>query len=326
MDDILVGYLLNALEADEMRAVEDRLDRDVHLRDRLVVLRKTLEPLALDADAPEPPPRLVVGTLAGIAHEQCRQAALVPPAPRELPAPECAPTRHWFRRADVLVAAVLLVLVFALGVPWLVRLWHESQVRACQRNLVVFWHGLKFHGDLHDGAFPRLEEEGPCSFAGIFVPVLNDNKLLGPEATIVCPAVGKRGPDGRSVRQLTVLWEQESPSEFRAVIRDVGGNYAFPLGYWDGPQLVGLRSTDNETQPLMADAPGSANRLGNSDNHGGRGQNVLFVGGNVRWYTVRSVGPDGDDIYLNRNGEVGAGLCRDDVVLGVGDACPCPCP
>ncbi len=320
MDDMLVGYLLHSLDADEVSEVEDRLGRDGHLRDRLAALRKALEPLALDADVPEPPSRLVLGTLARVAEEHCRRPGLAPPAARELPSPEYAPARLWFRRADVMGAAVLLITVGALGVPWLVRYRHEAQVTACQRNLVVFWTGLKWHADLQgDGAFPRLEEEGPRSFAGIFVPVLNDSKLLGPDATILCPAVGKRGPDGRSVRELTSLWEHDSPPEFRAVIRDVGGNYAFPLGYWSGPHL------DNENQPLMADAPG-ANRLGNSDNHGGRGQNVLFVGGNVRWYTVRNVGPDGDDIYLNKNGEVGAGLCRDDVVLGVGDACPCPCP
>ena len=219
---------------------------------------------------------------------------------------------------------MLLLLVGGVGAPLLVRLWHDSQIKACQRNLMVFWHGLKFHGDLHDGALPRLEEDGPRSFAGIFVPILNDGGCLGRDATVLCPAVGTRGPDGRTVRELTLLWEKDSPAEFRAVMREVGGTYAFPLGYWDGPLLAGLRCDANEGQPLMADAPGTANRLGNSDNHGGRGQNVLFVGGNVRWCTLRTVGPDGDDIYLNKNNEIGAGLCREDVVLGVGDACPCP--
>jgi hypothetical protein len=326
MDDMLLGYLCNALEPDEVREVEARLDRDPRLHDRLTELKKSLAPLALDVDAAEPPPRLVLTTLARVAEDHCCRSTPASPAVRHVPTQEYAPTRPWFRRADVLVAAVLLVIVGGLGVPWVVRLWHESQIVACQRNLTVFWTALERHANMHGGDFPRLDENGPGSFAGIFVPTLNDNKALASEATILCPAVGKRAPDGRSVRELTQLWEQDGATEFRAVIRDVGGNYAFPLGYWDGPRLIGLHSDDGDNTPLMADALGIGNRLGNSDNHGGRGQNVLFVGGNVRWSTMRRIGPEGDDIYVNKNNEVGAGLCREDVVLGVGDASPCPCP
>jgi hypothetical protein len=224
----------------------------------------------------------------------------------------------------VAAAAVLLVLVGGLAFPWLVRQWQEHQVAACANNLHVFWNGLQFHSDIHDGAFPHVEEEGARSFAGIFVPILNDNKMLEHDASVLCPAVGKRRPDGRSVRDLESIWKQSGNNEYRAVIREVGGSYAYPLGYRDGPRLVGLTRDDNDRQPIMADAPGSDGR-GNSPNHGGRGQNVLFIGGQVQWYTTRAVGPDGDDIFLNDNGEVAAGLRPQDVVLGVGDACPFPC-
>ena len=72
----------------------------------------------------------------------------------------------------------------------------------------------------------------------------------------------------------------------------------------------------------MADALGRSDLHANSDNHGRRGQNVLFVGGAVRWCVTRDVGPSCDDIFLNRNNEVAAGLCHEDVVLGAGDASP----
>ena len=42
----------------------------------------------------------------------------------------------------------------------------------------------------------------------------------------------------------------------------------------------------------------------NSPNHGGRGQNVLYVGGNVKWLTaptMPTIGCENDDIYLNRS-------------------------
>jgi hypothetical protein len=316
MDEMLVEYLLNSLDADEQRDIEERVQHEPELRDRLAALRRTLAPLAVDAEAPEPSPRLVLDTLARVAEEHCRQPA---PPPRLVLPSEAAPARRWFRRADLVAAAVVLLLVGALAGPWLVRQWQDYQIRACQRNLAVFWNGLQFHSELHHGAFPQLEAAGSRSFAGIVVPILNDNKLLGHDASILCPAIGKRKPDERSVSDLNSLWEQSSPEQYRAAIRDVGGSYAYPLGYWDGPRLVGLHRDSNDTQPIMADAPGASHVT--SANHGGRGQNVLFVGGQVRWCTSCYVGPDGDDIFVNKNNEVAAGLYHDDVVLGAGDAC-----
>ena len=155
--------------------------------------------------------------------------------------------------------------------------------------------------------------------------MLNDDKLLGHDASVLCPAVGRLVPDKRTVHELKLLYESTSPDEFRAVIREVGGNYAYPLGYWEGENLRGFRRDMDDGQPIMADAPGTTGRNANSDNHGRRGQNVLFVGGQVRWCITRTVGPEGDDIFLNQNNEIGAGLSREDVVLGVGDACPAPC-
>ena len=322
MDELLVGYLLNSLDNDELRRVEDRLLSDPSLRDRLTALKNLLAPLALDAEEPEPPPRLAIATLALIAEEHCRRSILSASPPLAEP----GFPRRSFRRADVFVAALLLIVVGALAFPWLVRQWQEYQIRACQRNLLAFWNGLQRHSQLHEGAFPKLDEDGPCSFAGIVVPILNDNKLLAHDLSVLCPALGRRAPDDRSVEDLRRLWLHDNPDHFRTVIRDVGGSYAYPLGYREENRLIGLNRYDNDGLPLMADAPGSsADPLANSANHGRRGQNVLFVGGNVQWRTTRTVGPDGDDIFLNQNNEVAAGLSRDDVVLGAGDACPFPC-
>jgi hypothetical protein len=44
--------------------------------------------------------------------------------------------------------------------------------------------------------------------------------------------------------------------------------------------------------------------------------NVLFAGGNVRVTTSAFIGPDGDHIFQNVFGNVGAGASRADVVLG----------
>ena len=324
MDDLLVRYLLTILDADEQRALEEQLLHDVTLRDQLESLRKTMAPLSLDADLPEPPSSLVLTTLARVAEEHCRRPRPIP-APRPVPSSDGTVGRRWFRRADVLVAAVLLILVGGLAFPWLVRQWQASQIQSCKRNLNLFWTALEFHSNISQTprAFPQLEKDGPFSYAGIVVPILHDNRLLDPDASILCPALGKRPPDGRTVEELKLLWSQDT-QEFRTVIRDVGGSYAYPLGYQEGQRLIGLYRGENDGQPLMADAPNMRGGYANSENHGRRGQNVLFVGGNVRWCTTRTVGPDGDDIFVNKNNEVAAGLDRYDSVLGVGDARPFP--
>ncbi len=69
--------------------------------------------------------------------------------------------------------------------------------------------------------------------------------------------------------------------------------------------------------PVAADFPtaGAAPGAGPVSPHAGR-MNVLFVGGNVRLTTSPHVGPNGDHIYLNLHGDVGAGVNRTDAVLG----------
>jgi len=101
--------------------------------------------------------------------------------------------------------------------------------------------------------------------------------------------------------------------------------YAYSLGYRDetGVYHCAMEATQTACArvPLMADGPppGVGNSL-NSTNHGGRGQNVLFNDGHVEFCVSRHVG--GDDIYLNRDLKVGAGVDCNDAVLGSSAAHP----
>jgi prepilin-type processing-associated H-X9-DG protein len=67
--------------------------------------------------------------------------------------------------------------------------------------------------------------------------------------------------------------------------------------------------------PILADAPIRSDGTTVPINHR-RGQNVLFADGHVRFYTVSTAGPDGDDIFCNQAGYVAAGLFKKDVALG----------
>jgi hypothetical protein len=318
MDENLVGYLLKALDPDEKRAVEAYLRENPKEWSRLDHLRRILSPLAADRDQPTPPPGLALGALAKIAEYKCRG---ITPAPRPSPWQVDAPSpRRWVRRADLLVAAALLIVVCGLGIPWIMRQWHDYQVRACQNNLRLFWQALNAYGDANQGQFPKVEAQGPRSVAGIFVPLLHDAGFLSPDVTFGCPTDGRRVTQVPGVRELEDLY-QSRPAQFRNVVQGLAGSYAYSLGYNKDNAFYGLTRSSGDQQPILADrAPAGPDR--NSPNHGGGGQNVLYIGGQVRWCTIRTVGYQGDDIFLNKRNEVRAGVNNFDSVLGPSDAFP----
>jgi hypothetical protein len=320
MDEDLVGYVLDALDPDARQEVETRLEEQPQARARLERLRRVLEPLAADAEAGEPPAGLALSALARIAEYRCRRLPDAPPPSafqRVTP-----PSRRMPRRADLLVAAALLILISGLALPGIRRLWHVYNHRAtCADNLRVLWTGLQAYGNSHEGMLPQVEERGPRSVAGIFVPVLHEAGVLRSDARLVCPGDDTQPlPTPHRLGTLEELYRSR-PEAFLRAAHDLAGSYAYSMGYKEGDVLQGLRCDSGDLLPVMADRLPCA-APGNSPNHGGAGQNVLYLGGKVRWCANRSAGIDGDDIYLNRRNEVHAGLAREDTVLGCSDSSP----
>jgi prepilin-type processing-associated H-X9-DG protein len=322
MEENLVGYLLKALDDETHRQVEVCLRESAELRARLQLLDRALTPLSADQEMPDPRPGLVLSTLARVAEYQCRQLPTAPPPPRSQSAP---PGRHWLRRPDVLVAALLLIVLGGIGSSFLVHLWRDYSGRVeCQNNLGLMWTGLRRYCDVHDGNFPRVEEQGPHSVAGIFVPVLCDSGMLNGNVSVTCPAQEHRPPEHRSVRELEDLFVKDA-NAFRLEARKLAGGYAYTLGYRDAAGYHGLRCDTGDSQrlPIIADRLESPTQR-NSANHGGEGQNVLYLDGHVEWRTNRNAGINGDDIFVNTKQQVLAGTSREDTVLGSSDASPSP--
>jgi hypothetical protein len=316
MDENLLGYLLNSLDPETQQRVEAHLRAHPESRHRLEALRRFLEPLEVDRDGEEPPAGLALRTLAFIARDRCQAASSTDRRPGLPPAPkvrgEYAPSAwSWHRRADVLVAAGIVVAFVGLVFSGLGRAWSGYQLYACQNNLRQFHAALTGYSDAHHGDFPQVQAH---NLAGVFVPVLSDSGLLGATLNVDCPAVGQQRPPIRDVSELGA------------------GCYAYSLGYSEGglgpAAHRGLSRDDGDLLPIMSDLPvflgGDRVADGNSLNHGGRGQNVLHIGGHVDFYTRRDVGVDGDDIFVNREGRAAAGAHRLDSVLGAWRATPYP--
>jgi hypothetical protein len=312
MDDLLLGYLLETLDPMARQRVEAELQSNPDARARLARVQAVLAPLAEDAADPAPPAGLVLNTLARVAEHRCAHRVPVRPVSHPL-----APPRFSWGRADVLVAACMLVVLVGLTAPLVSRLWYRHDRYACANNLRKFWAGLSAYADGHDGDYPRVQEDGPLAVAGVFVPMLSEAGLLE-DVSVGCPGRGVRRPAAVRLSDLERL-HAERPDEYNVVVHELAGNYAYSLGYHDDASgLRGLRRDSGDGLPILADR--GSDRATNSENHGGSGQNVLYVGGNVRWTTQPTIGAD--HIYLNHNLRREAGLCRTDTVLGASDARP----
>lgn len=335
MDENLVGYLLNALEPDEQRAVEAYLNSSPEAQRRLETLRRLLAPLEADR-IDEPVPTGLADRTIAVCLRESRPETLpmtsgLPSAPRTRFGQSLGHTVGWFRRGDALVAAGIILVLVGIGIPLLSNAVQRSQQLACQQNLSRLHTSLVAYSDLHGGEFPRVEAKPPHNVAGVYVPILKESGLLTPEINLACPAVHEPKSAGSHTRKDLDTLYRERPEEYRDAVRDLSCCYAYPLGYGvpDGKGGVvhhGLRrGVGNDQQPLLADRPdhvGNEVKAGNSPNHGQRGQNVLHVGGHVDFRTTRTVGVNGDDIYVNRDQKAAAGRDANDTVLGASWACP----
>jgi hypothetical protein len=316
MDEHLVGYLLDALDPDSHRQVEGALRDDSNARRRLEHLRRILQPLEADRACPEVPRDLVARTIGRVAECACRGASdhVRTPEPAPAPAVPAMPAAQLlcdlsarsdraasrppsWRRADLLVAACLSILVGGILTAGIAYLHHQKQVMACADHMRQFHQALATYADTHAGCLPQVQDIEPDNRADCFGPILREAGLLPADLRAACPAARPgSGPVG----------------------------YAYTLGYRgsDG-ELVGLRVDDSSNLagvflPVLADRPSqSGGARGNTPDHR-RGQNVLYLGGHVRFCTNTQAGVEGDDIYVNHEGRVAAGLGRYDTVLGVG--------
>jgi hypothetical protein len=318
MNENLVGYLLDALEADERRDVEDYLRTNPDAAGQVELLQQALAPLAADKDGLEPPSGLWVRTLAGVAEYRCRK---LPPAPSAPVRAAPAPVRTWWRRADILVAAGILFCLALLVPPGLSYVRHRHDVEACRNNLFGFYTVLNNYSDVH-GDFPDIAAaEPPRDVAGMFIPILNEEHPLGSQLSVKCPARGEgQAPLSLSWSDIQAL----SQAEFDQYKRRLAGCYAYSLGFVDDAgQYHALSPTldaaNNAFLPILADrAPDGVNEgdPNNSPNHAGKGQNVLYIDGHCAFQTTRLAGFERDDIYVNRDHRVEASRDLHDGVLG----------
>jgi hypothetical protein len=331
LEENLVGYVLKALEPDEQRQVERALQNDPKLRRQVELIEQSLLPLSADSEHPKPPVDLRYRVLAQVAEDRLAHPSL------RLKAPPIYSDRFgksWWRRADVLVAALLLIIIGPLAAPAISYAKQRYQITQCQNNLRSFHTALMAYTGLHEGRLPRVDKEPPRNMAGVVVPILY-HEGLAQGLHLRCPSTPSADVPLHSLEELDAAYTNSGES-FNHLANQLSGGYAYSMGYQDASgHLHGLRVdnilNDNDLIPVMSDRPAFNQTKGvfaastpNSLNHEGKGQNVLYLGGAVRFVTSPRIGAYGDDIYLNEQNRIAAGLHRLDAVLGASDFKPVP--
>jgi prepilin-type processing-associated H-X9-DG protein len=329
MDEDLVGYLLDALDPEEERHIQTYLREHPEAEARLRRLRQALAPLATDTEDINPPRDLVVRTIARVAEYRCRPLPRAPEAPIIRP---MAPSRSWWRRADVGVAAAILLCAALLVFPAVNTLRMRHNRLVCADNLRTIGQALRQYTDRTDAQrFPDVNrafgnppgDPNPHDrvAAGLFVPMLVDAGDLTPTQVVSLRCPGTAQSSGFVFHSLSEL-RQMTSAEFQEHASELAP-FAYTLGFLDQGRVRGLTRADG-ILPIASDSPqlGADGELlpGNSANHGGQGQNVLFTDGHVQWSVTRIL--NNDDFFINQANQLEAGLHAQDYVLGPSAAQP----
>jgi hypothetical protein len=314
VEENLLGHLLKANDPATTREVERRLASDPVAVHDLATLRAVLAPLEAAREEYEPPADLWNRTLARVAEhivategptaraddsltdEAIRRAAavadpIVPARPIAASAGGSDAGAPPARRRNVVAALGLSLAVVALVLPFAIHLRIQQRQVACQNTMREFYQAAANYSENHNGEFPKVADGKPAATAA---EALKLSGYLSEQTRFTCPAAPP---------------EESAPVAL--------ANYAYSLGFRDeSGHLQGLdRRPGSDVMPILADAPMRTGGHVLPVNHR-HGQNVLFAGGNVRFCTTPTVGVDGDNIFTNVRGEVGAGLHRLDSVLG----------
>jgi prepilin-type processing-associated H-X9-DG protein len=311
MQPDLLGYVLNALDAPARAEVDAYLQGHPEAQAQLTALRQALEPLSWDATG-APPPRLAERTLQRVAAFQPHS----PSGVRRLPG----------RRFLEVAAALFIVATAAgVGITWLGGIRGQrpgaeanpSALVLCKENLHKVFVALGTYADAHNRQFPDVAAaaKAPRNGGNLVFSILYDGNLLPADVKLACPGTAASSPNPISLGDVQAL----SDKAYQGWAQSMQNGYAYSVGYQQDGKFVAPRLEEgkpNTQLPLLADnSPLDPLQPGQSQNHGGCGQNVLYCDGHVAFCPTRFVGYNQDDIYLNRANKIAAGVDWSDTVL-----------
>jgi len=300
-----LDYAFGQLEGTSRELADAEVAGDPQLAEALDRLTRAVHQLLDDGLTIEVPPHLASRTRTFVAEHGRRRSIL-----------EFVPMTVPFRWADVAVAASIFLAGLLTLIPAMQRSKEQMAQAGCGFNLQQLGVGLAQYAGLHH-QYPYAPPDQPNAVAGTFAVTLQDSGMLQDVKTLDCPCNGSCDkvsplPHLPSLKTL----QSKEPESYR---RMLSGDYAYHVGYRNGSGRPGpVAASLSMNVPLLADQPnhdGGQILDGNSPNHGGRGQNVLFSDGHISWFSTRQVSPLDADLFLNEDQHPAAGVSIEDAAL-----------
>jgi hypothetical protein len=334
MRDELVGYIVGALDEEARHEVEAHLPTDPKLQAELDLLRESVKPLDADRQHDDPPQGLAARTCEYVFQREAVQlaaASVTEPAPLAPIFEETttAATRRW-SMADVAVAAGIFIAAGLLLFPAISHGKFNAEVTACQNNLQEIGSAVHQYSERDpSGRIPAIPQTGELAVAGLYAPQLVEAGFVSDPRVFFCGT--SAADDGEQTVEIPkysrlVTLARQKDKQLKSMLVNVGGSYAYNLGYYDGAayRTLSFNDSGDSVIVLMADSPCPQSGYSRSRNHGGYGQNVLFLDGGTEYLTgCRTPGCSDADFYHNDDGQVAAGKHRRDSVVGGCLAKPC---
>ena len=202
-------------------------------------------------------------------------------------------------RGLTLIEVIIVVVIFGVLAGVLLVVLPAARERArrsrCAGNLKSIGYGLHLYsGDYNElfpsyGVAPSTPDEAAVTDPSIANPMASLGMLypdfISDGGVFICPSAGaaKAVEDDLNATQLDQF--AEGARGFDTLFTRRHSDYAYDPGHTAG---------HHASVAVMADA-GSPGK--NSPNHGGKGQNVLYIGCNVDWSKTPYCGYMKDDIY-----------------------------
>ena len=306
--DEMIDYVLGQVDG----ADRDRLEQAIRGGGEPAVqvdrLRQAMFRLLDDGTPFEHPPDLAHRTVAFVARNRRRPMSLL----------DYAPVRVPFRWADFAVAASIFIAGALTLLPAIQRTRERMNQAGCLFNLQQLGNSLGQYESIHP-ILPYPPSNRADAPAGSFATILHDAGLLDNASLLDCPCNGKH-LNGNNAELVSFDQSEHirrnDPVRYRDMLR---WDYAYNVGYLHGGHPGPLEVVHSSRLPVIADQPSHDGlgtiRDGNSPNHGGRGQNVLFGDGSVQWFRSRNGGPRDPDIFLNNDHQPRPGIHVQDAVL-----------
>jgi prepilin-type processing-associated H-X9-DG protein len=326
-DEEIIAFLLGDAEDGLAQRIRTCLASDQELAERISHFRSLLNHLDGMSIHFEPPADLVENTLAHIDATASVTAAQGEGLSEfDHPVTSCLTVAREASgtsrsRMDSAVLTVSLTVLCCLTIPAIARIRFESRRAQCADNLRHTGQSLfEYAMRRSDSRFPFVPGTGPAAFSGVFVIRLNDEGLLPNGRLLPCASMlGIERPLIATSVVVPTLEQLHSASntELECIKCALGGDYAYNLGFFEKGELVAPKNTGSSHHALMADAPRFEVDAVQVVAHDGKGINILYSDGHVRFVNSQWIwsGESADHPFRNMLGAHEAGLSNVDASL-----------